>query len=77
MNGKITVPLSYREKRGAESVSDTEGLVRPGAPANHRRKAPLYAYKCAIFEIANLGGTAESSVPFVDEGLFFCKGMKF
>jgi len=25
--------------------------------------------------VVNLGGTAESSVPFVDEGLFFCKGM--
>lgn len=43
MNGKITLPLSYRERRIAGSVSDMEGLVRPGAPANHRRKAPLYA----------------------------------
>jgi len=45
MNGKITTPLSHREKRRAESVLDKDGLVRPGAPANHRRKAPLYAIR--------------------------------
>jgi len=29
MNGKITTPLSHREKRRAESVLDKDGLVRP------------------------------------------------
>ena len=42
LNGKITDPADLqREARTAESASFRRRLVRPGAPANHRRCRPL------------------------------------
>ena len=51
-------------------------LVRPGAPANHRRAARVKRFECGT--LPNVGGTTEvlAFVPFGAEALFFYRRLR-